>query len=506
MKRFVFLLTLLAWVMGAMAQPQQLRNNLKMVVGGDTLVSAWSGAMNLPQFAVIDLDRDGKDDLMVFDRADNSITPYRNEGSAGQISYRYAPAFAESFAECNCTDWALTADYDCDGRMDIFCGNNSYVNVYRQGTKNGKPYFNLVYENLSSTYKNNFNLWIFSARVDLPAVTDMDGDGDIDLLVWKLGFNYIEYHQNFAQEELGRCDTLLLREATGCFGHFGESGLDNSILLNDTSAFTCPLGNFNPYASNCIKGPEPPPGGGTPGGASGRHIGSSTTVLDLDADGLPDLLIGDVSFNNINAVHNCGRSDYAYMDSVDDNFPSYDVPINMGLFPSTFYVDVDNDQVRDLIVAPSDELRSENKFSTQLYLNQGQDNYPDFAYQGVGFIQEETIDQGSGTSPAFFDHNGDGLLDLLVGDWGIYDTLSKISTYQLMLYENVGDSLVPVFELVDDDYLGLSSSNLVGITPTAGDLDGDQDDDLLLGTVDGHLVYYKNTAMAGSPATFYPGK
>lgn len=482
--------------------PQLLQNNLKVVVDGDTLLSPWGGGMNAPQFSSIDYDKDGKMDLLVFDREDNSFSTYLNVGSPGNRAFAYAPYYEEKLIECDCENFALAVDYNCDGKKDIICSNVfSYFSAYKQVEKNGEIFFVSDYVDLQTTLLNGFKVPILPLRTDIPAITDLDDDGDIDILTWKLGFNFIEYHRNYAMEDLGRCDTFVLREETGCFGHFFESGGDNSLLLHDTTTL-CPLGNFSPR-NECTGLQRRSASNGIPVN-DGRHVGSSTLAIDIDGDDIKDLLIGDVSFNNIVMAHNCGRLDYAYMDSVDDEFPAYDKPINMGLFPATFYVDVDNDNVRDLIVATNDLLRGENKYSTQLYLNAGLDNYPDFKYKGRAFIQQDNLDQGAATAPVFFDHNDDGLLDLLVGDGGIYDTLSKQNDYRLVLYENVGNHDVPVFKLVDNDYLGFGTATVSGarLTPAVGDLNGDNDMDLLVGTAEGKIMYFENTAGPGNVAQF----
>ena len=481
------------------AQKQILRNNLQVVVQGDTLSSAWAGGMNAPQFSNVDIDLDGKLDLITFDREDNIFTSYLNQGVSGQTAFRYSPEHADPFINCECENWALFEDYNCDGLPDLFCGSRSYIDVYDQDTANGQVTFTKSYDNVLSTYNNGIALWLLSASIDLPALADMDDDGDLDILVWRLASNYLEYHSNQAMEELNRCDTLVWKQASDCWGHMYEGNLTNDLTLHDT--MWCPLVNFSPSTS-CLRTGRI--GGGPRPGNSTRHTGSTTLLLDLDADNVKDVVIGDVSFNNLVAGHNCGRLDYAYIDSADTSFPSYDTPAHLEIFPAAFYVDVNNDNVRDLIIAPNTTEGTENKHSVQHYLNRGMDNYPDFRFQGAGLLQSDNLDFGAGASPAFLDYNQDGLMDLLVGNVGIYDTVSDNYKFGLHLLENVGSADRPIFELVDDDYLGLIGGTNVfsRIQPTVGDLDNDNDMDLLLGSTSGELTYFRNDATAGGPANF----
>jgi hypothetical protein len=56
--------------------------------------------------------------------------------------------------------------------------------------------------------------------------------------------------------------------------------------------------------------------------------------------------------------------------------------------------------------------------------------------------------------------------------------------------------------LITDDWLGLSAITQLALFPAFGDMDGDGDEDLLLGNADGTLIYYQNTAGPGVAGNF----
>lgn len=463
-----------------MAQNVVVKNDIIVRNGTDTLEHAWVGGLHNAQFAAIDLDGKGAIDLLVFDRSGNVVMPFVNNGGNG-INYAYVPDWIDSIPS-GLHGWVRSFDFDKDGYEDIFTGvTNSRVRVFRSKLGDtGKLEFEL-YDSIVETQYPPF-LQLYSSQADIPDFIDVDNDGDDDFLTFDVIGSGIEYHKNITLDSNWNNDSTRFVAQSFCFGHFHESSLTCTPILND---------------SPCGVGMKTPP----------PHAGSTITALDLNGDELKDLLIGDIGCNTIYALRNAGTLSIAHFDSVENNFPSLDVPIDIPIFPATFYIDLDNDGVKDLVAAPNLQgTQTDNTTGTWFYKNTGSNSVPSFQFQKSGFFQDEMIEAGSNSAAAFFDYDGDGLKEFMVGDLGVFDTASLQNDIRFQLFRNVGSTQWPEFELIDDDFMNLAAdTNLNGaeyLTPTFGDLDMDGDHDLLFGNVDGTIFYYENTAGAGNPSTF----
>lgn len=428
----------------------------------DTLLYAFGGGMNYCQFSNIDLDYDGDQDLFVFDRTGNRIMTFTWD-NGWHMDYSYVAAFPRI------TDWALLRDYDGDGKADLFTYYSGGVSVYRNtgDAQNGLE-FTLVKQHIRSFYGVP-NLVLYISLADIAAFDDIDGDGDLDIITFENTGGCVEFHKNLSIETYGHADSLQFRRVSDNWGNFTESGTSGSITLNDS----------------CDRL-----------GGMVRHVGSSLLTLDMDADGDKDLVLGDVEGANLSLLINGGTPSQAHMVSVDMNFPQHHqstFPVNLQLFPAAYYVDINGDAVRDLVVSPNSITGSESAKGMVRYLNMGADNMPDFELVDSRFLQGEMIELGEGAFPRWVDYNRDGIIDLAIGNNTYFNGKG-----QLAVYAGSMNSGSLSFQLVGRNIASLTNQNYTSVIPAFGDLDGDGDEDMIIGETTGFIHYFENVAPVAS--------
>lgn len=441
------------------------------------LTNAWAGGLNSPQFSEIDLNGDGIKDLFVFERDWNGIIKtFINNGGSGRIDYTYQPYYQQKFPEMH--NWCLLADYNCDGKEDIFTSVPAGIAVYRNDSDllSGLK-FTLVSPLLLSNGSNGLTP-LYVSPPDIPALTDVDGDGDLDILSFGVLGKLVKYHKNLSMENYGNCEHLEFEIDSECWGYFSESSQDNSITLFDT----------------CIEIQTKKIG-------DNKHAGSALLSIDINGNGLKDLLLGDISYNNLVMLTNGGSATEASMISVENNYPVNSTAVDLTVFPAAFNIDVNNDNKRDLLISPNNPNTSENINNIWLYENIGTESTPIFEFKNKSFLQNQMIDMGEGARPVFFDANADGLLDILIGNYGYFIESGNFDS-KLGLFLNNGTSTKPSFVLINTDYSNLSELNFNGVYPTFGDMDSDGDEDMIIGDEEGNLHLFINTASIGLPAEF----
>ena len=431
----------------------RLDTSIPVIVDNDTLPLAWSGGFNAGQVNTMDLNQDNVDDLVMYDRMAGRILTFLKTGN----QYIYAPQYETFFPE-EITNWVLLRDFNRDGKKDLFTGDVLGIKVYKNISSPGQPpaWEHFLFDTgfgtkstvlLTKGFTNKVNLQLNFD--DLPAISDADGDGDLDIFNVKfVGAGTIEFHKNFSMERYGTCDSLDFERITQTWGGITE----------------CGCGEFAFNSESCSSG-----------GRQQHAGGKSLVARDLDNDGDQDLLFSESNCFRVYQLINEGDNANPLVTTATA-FPVTN-PIAAFPYPAVYFEDVDGDHIIDLISTPNIFYRESTftnlKESVWFYKNTGTNQLPQFSFQSPNFLQAKMIDVGDNAVPALFDADGDGDFDLFIGNYA-HNGRSTIA-----YFENTGTRSEPVFRLVTENFAGISFLNLTNIKPTFADMNGDAKPDLV---------------------------
>ncbi|MDX1420932.1 MAG: FG-GAP-like repeat-containing protein [Rubricoccaceae bacterium] len=428
---------------------------------GEALPYPFAGGFIAPRPHLVDLDADGDADLVVNEGGEGLAYYERTPGGPG-LGYDWRTDALRADGEAIAPGtWSAFGDVDGDGDLDLFTqGASTRVRYYRNDGTPEAPQFTLAADELLALSGDP----VTNEDTSIPSLADIDRDGDLDFL--------------HGQADRGN---ITLWRHTGV-----QDGLPQYTFVTDEWE-GIEVFEPNPTCELPTRDGEPRRGGAPGLGRGSLHGANALALVDLDGDGDLDLFWGDFFTRSMWFFRNVGTPQEADFELVSELFP-LDEPLTSGGYNVPAFGDGDGDGDPDLVIGILGGLCStiENRFDN-LYYYENVGSPDDAAYTLRTERLIEGVDVGSRSVPALEDLDGDGDLDLVVGN----DPLGLMGS-QLTRFVNEGTDAEPAFRLADPDWLALVY-DFGAYAPTFADLDGDGDRDLLVGGFNGRLAYLERT-------------
>ena len=441
-----------------------------VAVGGEAVPFPFAGGFFEPRPALADLDGDGDADLVV------------NVGGAGlQLYERTADGWVwrtDRLGGVEPGNWSTFGDLDGDGDLDLLTrGAPGRVRFWRnvgEGDVPGFPRFELAADGLRTTDGEP----VAVEDSSIPALGDLDGDGDPDLVAGKADIGTITYHRHDG---------------------VGPDGLPRFTFVTDT------FEDIQVYEEDpSCGGPRPnlpgvgarsAVGGAGAGRMTARHGANAIALVSFAGGPTLDLFWGDFFAPSLFYFVNTGTVTDPDYRLEADRFP-VGQPLTSGGYNAPTFGDADGDGGADLVVGVQRGLCFQGRTAVAnlfYFEDTGSPDRPALDLRTDRLLG--ALDVGTRSAPALADLDGDGDLDLVVGNEADPEDPSRAT---LARFENVGTDAAPSFELRDGDWLGLRY-DYGAYAPAFGDLDGDGDLDLLVGGFNGRFALLRNTGTAEAP-------
>ncbi|MBN2174596.1 MAG: T9SS type A sorting domain-containing protein [Bacteroidales bacterium] len=401
----------------------------------------------VPDFA--DIDGDSDPDMVVGFSESGMVKLYLNSGNS--TAAEFMESNSVEVGDVGLYAYPVFCDLDNDNDFDLLVGKDDHGFIYYKNI--GDP-INAVWEADPTVFEGLGNATYWNS----PSLADLNGDELPDLVFGSYAgpLNYFENTGTASVPDWQENTTLFGGvidvgsasnpwfydfDGDGDFDLFTGTQLGDIKYYENTGTITGPAWTENSEYFTSLK----------------HSIYSAVAVGDVNDDGLPDAIVGDLS-GNLYYHRNTGSGfelESGYLEG-----------ISLGGWSSPRLVDFDSDSDLDIIAG--------NEAGKLSYIqNEGTPQDPDWV-EITGFFG--SIDVGSNCVPAVCDPDFDDDWDILCGN------ISGDLTY----FENQDGNWVENTEVFEAISGGQNTS------PALADLDADGDPDLTLGQYSGIFNYFRN--------------
>jgi hypothetical protein len=394
------------------------------------------GGLDVPRPQFVDIDGDGDYDLFLQEYPDQ-LWFFENTGTPSVAKYAWR---TNSYQNLAIGEWFRFQDIDADGDVDLLAEMPySYIRYYRNTGGPTHPQF--VY---ADSLRDDTGAALFMDRQNIPAFADVDCDKRLDFFVGRVEGTVSHYEA--------------VAPGSEHFSFQGDRYQDIEVIGQADSTGTQ------------------------------RHGANALALSDFDRDGDPDLFWGDYFERGALLIENVGRTCSTPIFSPHQPLPFSDTRTSGYNIPAP--VDLDHDGDMDFLMgvvggAFNPFLTSTNNF---YYWER---TAPDaFTFHTSRFLNG--IDLGSESTPALVDIDGDGDLDVVVGN-KLEPSDTRTGRMHYMI--NQGTRTAPRYRMGDT----LTAVFGFHQRPAFGDLDGDGDQDMLVGTWTQDVLYFRNDGTVNAP-------
>lgn len=438
------------------------------VVGPEGYAYGWPflGGFEVPRPQFADIDADGDLDFFI-QKYSGAVMFIENVGTTAAPDWEWR---TDRWQELEVGDWMRLYDADGDGDLDVFHElPSSYMRYLENVGTPDVAEFRVVQDSVRQADGRA----LFSDAQNIPFFVDIDCNGAFDAFLGRVDGSVSRYELVGMPGGVPTFELVAERfeniEIVAEFGVTGEAP-----------------GGFRPNIPGFVRDTL---------GASLRrptlHGANSMAFGDYDADGDLDLFWGDFFEPGLLLIENRGSCQQPDLD-VEPGLAPTTPPVATSGYNASALPDLDGDGNLDLVIGVlGGAFNANSTAADNLHFYRGSASGR-FALETERYLGQ--LDIGSDAVPAFGDLDGDGDLDLLIGSRLDPETAKAPPLYH---FTNTGTSSEPAFE-----FTGLLRDSLswTNSAPVLTDLDADGDLDLLIGTFNRDVRWYRNDGSAAAPA------